>query len=310
MAEISLDVLNKGAAAPEETVAAAENKYKSTVKACAERIVNDADIKAVLLAGPSGSGKTTTANLLCDTIEAMGEECTVVSLDNFYLDHKDPRYPINEEGERDFERPDSLDLPLIKATIEKITSGKPFSVPKYDFKAGCATSVTDYPAMPDGCVIIEGLHALNPTITDGLDKDKILKIFISVSTNVNDGCERVLSGRKARFVRRMVRDSIFRGADAERTLDLWKNVLDGEDEYLYPYRHLADISFDTFHAFEMSVMSKRAIQLILKDGARNDAYAATVLRALERITPIDPSLVPEDSLIREFIGGGKYEEIY
>ncbi len=310
MAEITLNTINEGAKNPTKMIAEAEEKYHAQVKMCAERIVADGNIKAILLAGPSGSGKTTTANLLCDLIVSLGEECTVVSLDNFYLDHRDEKYPLDENGERDFECPESLDLNLIKETIEKITDGAPFSVPKYDFIKGSAVSLTDYPAMPEGCVIIEGLHALNPAITDGLKGDKILKIFISVSTNINDGFERVLSGRKARFVRRMVRDSIFRGADAERTLELWRGVLEGEDLYLYPYRHLADIAFDTFHSFELGAMKKRAEELILSGEAKNDAYAKTVLMALDKLDEISSELIPSDSLIREFIGGGKYEEIY
>ncbi len=310
MAEITLQEINAGAKVPQKTIQSADESYRKNVLMCAERVKNNDNIRVILLAGPSGSGKTTTANVLCDTIEKLGEECVVVSLDNFYLSHDDPRYPLDEEGDRDYERPDSLDLELLRAVIKNITDGKPFSVPKYDFVEGRATSIDSFPAMPEGCVIIEGLHALNPAITDGLNPEKILKIFISVSTNINDGIERILSGRKSRFVRRMVRDSIFRGADAVRTLDLWKNVLDGEDLYLYPYRHLADISFNTFHAFESGIMKERAIKLITEGEAKNDAYAQTVLRALERIEPIDEALVPADSLMREFIGGGTYEEIY
>ena len=135
-------------------------------------------------------------------------------------------------------------------------------------------------------------------------------MFISVSTNVNDGEDRLISGRKIRFVRRMVRDSIYRGADAEKTLSMWKNVLIGEDEHLYPNRKYADIEYDTFHAYEPGVMSPFAERLISPELAERDPYAGTVLTALKRVKKIPESLVPNGSLIREFIPGGKYEDLY
>ena len=108
----------------------------------------------------------------------------------------------------------------------------------------------------------------------------------------------------------MVRDSVYRGADAERTLNMWQNVLLGEDKYLYPYRGLADIDFNTFHAFEPGVMRKFAEKLISQELAEKNEYAGIVLRALSMAEYIDEKLVPRSSLIREFITGGIYEEFY
>ena len=108
----------------------------------------------------------------------------------------------------------------------------------------------------------------------------------------------------------MIRDSIYRNATAERTLAMWENVLVGEDKYLYPHRHNADVSFDTFHAFELCVMRKFAEELISDELAARNAYAGAVLDAIRQVTPLDISLVPDGSLIREFIPGGKYEALY
>ena len=311
MAEINIRELNRQALLdPAGLVSEAEERYKSFVEKIAARVAENDNIRIILLAGPSGSGKTTTANLLADGIRARGLVSSVISLDNYYRDAEDPKYPRLPNGERDFEAVEALDLDELEKTLIDISEGRDYTVPYYDFKVGGRTEVNNYPKILHGCVIIEGLHALNPKICEHLNMDRVLRVFISVSTNINDGEERILSGRKLRFVRRMVRDSVYRGADAERTLDMWENVLLGEDKYLYPYRSLADVDFNTFHAFEPGVMRRFAEGLISPELAERSEYARVVITALKTAEPIDEELVPRDSLIREFITGGIYEEFY
>ena len=108
----------------------------------------------------------------------------------------------------------------------------------------------------------------------------------------------------------MVRDSLYRNSDAERTLSMWREVLAAEDIYLYPYKETADVAFDTFHAFELGVMKPYAEKLISDELAKNNSYASTVIKALRQVALVDEKLIPEDSLIREFIPGGKYESLY
>lgn len=311
MQEIQIFEINEKAKKDARSlVSKAEERYIRFTGEIAEKIARDEKIRIVLLAGPSGSGKTTTANLLADEIRKRGLESIVISLDDFYRSPSEPDYPRLENGECDFETVDALNLLDIEKTLTDIADGKDFSVPKYDFKQGRRTSVRKYPRISHGCVIIEGLHALNPKIFEHLPREKVLRIFISVSTNIYNGFQRALSGRKIRFVRRMVRDSIYRGADAKRTLEMWENVLFGEDKYLYPYRKYADVDFNTFHAFELCVMRKYVLDLISDELAASDEYAGEVLDAVKMITPIDEDLVPQSSLIREFINEGKYEEFY
>ena len=276
----------------------------------ADTIVKNHNIRLILLAGPSGSGKTTTANLISDAIRELGEESIVISLDDFYKTHDDPAYPKSESGEHDYECPEALDLELIAKTLKAITDGEGFSVPKYDFKTGSRQFFKEYPSAKDRCVVIEGLHALNPKISDHLPAEKIYKIFVSVSTNINADDKRLLSGRKVRFIRRLVRDSIYRGADAERTLAMWRAVLEAEDIYLYPYKATANIAFDTFHIFELGVMKSFAEELLTEELASREPYVSVVLEALKNIEPIDIELVPANSLIREFVPGGIYEHLY
>ena len=311
MAEIDISEINALARSNATLlVSEAEEQYKGFVEEIATRVEKNGNIRIVLLAGPSGSGKTTSANLIADAIRSRGLVSSVISLDNFYRNSTDPAYPRLENGERDFEAVEALDLPALEETLIDISEGREYTVPYYDFKLGCRTEVNSYPKILHGCVIIEGLHALNPTICEHLNMDRVLRVFISVSTNINYCGERILSGKKLRFVRRMVRDSVYRGADAERTLELWENVLLGESKYLYPYRSLADVDFNTFHAFEPGVMRKFAEALISPELAKRDEYAGVVLRALSLAEPIAESLVPRDSLLREFITGGIYEEFY
>ncbi len=311
MPEINIKDINVMAKCdPVSLVMNSEIKYRAFCDDIANRVAKNDKIRIILLAGPSGSGKTTTANILADKIKERGLESFVISLDDFYRSSDDPDYPRLPDGERDFEALEALNLPDIEKTLTRIADGVGFAVPKYDFKLGRRTEIRNYKKISHGCVIIEGLHAMNPQIYAHLPKEKQLRIFISVSTNVNKDGKRIISGRKMRFVRRMVRDSIYRGADAERTLNMWVNVLNGEDKNLYPYRGNADVNFDTFHAFEPAVMRPYVLSLISDELAEREPYAKTVLEAVKEAYPVDEGLVPEDSLIREFIEGGKYEEFY
>ena len=310
MAEITLYELNALSKNPTLTISESEKEYHERIESVSQTIEKNENIRIVLLAGPSGSGKTTTANLIADAVRKRGEAALVVSLDDFYRSSDDPDYPKLTNGELDYECPEALDLPLLSETLGLIAEGKPFSIPKYDFKVGARVGKRAAFTEWSGCVIIEGLHALNPKISEGLPKERIIKLFVSVSTNINDRDGRILSGRKLRFVRRLVRDSIYRGTGAERTLSMWKKVLSAEDVYLYPYKETADLAFNTFHAFEPGVMRGFALPLIPKSLCDGDPYAREVRSALERIEGIDHKLVPENSLIREFIPGGIYEALY
>ena len=310
MAEMLINDINRAVlSSPAELVQKSEDAYHGMVEALAQRVCTD-EVRIVMLAGPSGSGKTTTANLLSDYIKERGCDCMVVSLDDFYRNADDPKYPRFENGERNFESVDALDLPELAKTLGAIAAAEPFTVPKYSFKIGGRTEMRTYPAMVRGCVVIEGLHALNPRVFGSLPEDKIVKLFISVSTNIIKDDKRILSGRKIRFMRRMIRDYLYRGATAQRTLDFWDGVLFGEDKYLYPTRKYADVSFNTFHPFELSVMRSFVESLISDELAHGNPYAATVLNAAREVEPMDIDLVPQTSLIREFIPGGKYEALY
>lgn len=311
MAELQLSKLNdRYTASPRECVRDAERKYHRQIDDIASYVLGHAGLRLLLIAGPSGSGKTTSANLIRDSIERGGERAMVVSLDNFYRDGSDPSYPRHSDGSRDYECPNALHLEEVTETLRRITEGQPFVLPHYDFKTASRDGERTVGDMSHGCVIVEGLHALAPVISDVIGGEHCYRLFVSVSTNIVHGGERMLSGRNIRFIRRMVRDGIYRAADAERTLQMWRGVLAAEDVYLYPHRHLADVNIDTFHEFELGVMRSAALGMIPDGLAAREPYVGLIRAALERVAGVDDRLVPENSLIREFISGGVYDDQY
>lgn len=310
MPELLLNDLLAALADPQTAVREDESRYTAHIEAVAERVAREGRVRALMLAGPSGSGKTTSANRLADAMRARGTPSMVISLDDFYLDADDPAYPCTPEGAQDFESVEALDLEALTATLSDIVAERAFSVPHYDFKRGARDEVRHYEAAAGECVIIEGLHALNPRICSPLPAERLLRVFISVSTNLATPAGRLLSGRKMRFLRRLVRDRLYRGAGAERTLTMWQGVLAGEERYLYPFRSLADVDFNTFHRFELSALKPYAEPLLTEELRAQSQLVATVHGALACLPAIPQSLISDDSLIREFIPGGTYESIY
>ena len=311
MPDIRIEDINAGVlSSPASFILDTEKKYAERLRTLAERVTSSENLSIVLISGPSGSGKTTTANLLADVIIEQGRRCMVLSLDDFYLPTDSPRYPRHKDGTLDYETVYALDLPQISETLSDIANNREFSVPKYNFKKSRRDSMREYPPIDGGVVIIEGLHALNPLISTSLSYGSAFKIFISVSTNVTMDGERIISGRKIRFLRRLIRDSLYRATSPLSTVKIWRSVLLGEDNYLYPTRKYADVEFDTFHAFELSIMRPFAEALITEDIYDSDEIVRVAYDAVRRAEPLPLECLPRTSLIREFVPGGIYEQLY
>ncbi len=289
-------------------VAASEAAYRSKIESVCRDLMAGGQ-RVLMLAGPSSSGKTTTANILCDLLEAAGHPAVVVSLDNFYRDQNEPDYPRNPDGSLDFETVEALAIGEIHDCIEAVLAGRSYDMPHFDFKKACRDGRIPLQVPDGGIVIVEGLHALNPVLTEGLDG--LYRLFISVSTNVNDAeGHRLLSGRKIRFMRRLSRDFLYRNSDAAKTYELWEKVVAGELQYLYPYRYLADCQLDTFHPYEIGVLRGYAEPLLSGEETKDNEYFAAVRAGMSHLPLIDSRLVPGTSLLREFIPGGVYESLY
>ncbi len=279
-------------------------EYEKRIDSAVDTILKDSRIDIVMLAGPSSSGKTTTAKKLCDGIRRRGGNAYIISLDDFYFNRDD--IPINPDGLPDYENVTALDIQLIAKTFNSLINEREAVIPVFNFQTGKREDKGNLIHIDDDDVIIvEGIHALNPIITQGIDKNHIYKIYISVSSRFTDDEGKILlSKRNIRFIRRMIRDYHFRAAEVEFTCFLWKGVLKGEDEFVFPYKNQADEFINSIHPFEECVFRNEA-QLLMSHIDENSSYYAEVKKlydAVECFTPLSRDLLPEDSLLREFIG--------
>lgn len=289
---------------PTDFVLKCEQRYNNIIEDIAKRIVEEKGREIVMLAGPSSAGKTTTARKLCENLNKKGVKTYVLSLDDFYLNRAD--IPYLPDGTQDYETVYALDLPLFTECVNKLLMGESVKNPVFDFTTGKRSDkeFNEITLGKEDVVIIEGLHALNPVITEKIE-GKLLKIYINVSSRIYDNKGNIiLNKRNMRFVRRMVRDYKFRDSTVDNTYKLWRNVTAGEDKYLFPFRDNADIKVNTIHLYESCVLKSQALPL-LYESEISDEYkddAKKLCKALEKFEDINISSVPEDSLLREFLG--------
>ena len=296
--------INKLALEPEKFLGDCTKDYHERVSAVAKNIFDDKIKKVVMLAGPSSSGKTTTANLLSAEFSKLGSRAYTVSLDDFYH----PRsvgYPLDENGKPDYECVEALDIELLHSCFGELLKNSSAMFPVFDFHSGeRINNAKKIELSENDVIIVEGLHALNPVIAETLDEKSLYKVYVSVSTRVyKDDGSVLLSKRDLRFVRRMVRDFSFRSTSVERTYEIWQSVMRGEDKYLFPFEGNADIKLDSFHACEPCVLSERAIKLLeTVTVSEYKKQAELMIDKLKLFRTIDCSVLPEDSLLREFTG--------
>lgn len=289
---------------PKEFIEECEEGYQEIINSIAEKINSEKGREIVMLAGPSSAGKTTTARRIKESLEKSGVKTYVLSLDDFYLNRDD--IPYLPDGSQDYETVYALDLECLEKELNALLRGERVKSPIYDFTTGRRSEnlFNEIVLGKEDVVIIEGLHALNPIITDKV-QGNVLKVYINVSSRIYDkDGNTILNKRNLRFVRRMVRDYKYRDSTVENTCRLWKNVTRGEDEYLFPYRDNADIKANTIHFYEPCVLKHQALKMI-GDSTVSDKYREhilTLVNALKQFNDIDEKFVPENSLLREFLG--------
>ena len=294
----------KAESSPEEFIRECEKRYQDIIDKIVKRISEEDGREIIMLAGPSSAGKTTTAKRIKEGLLKKGVTAYVLSLDDFYLNRDE--IPYLPDGSQDYETVYALDLQRLENDLNSLLRGETVKTPIFDFLVG-KRSDTQFNTITLGqedVVIIEGLHALNPLITEKVN-GKLLKVYINVSSRVCDeNGEVLLSKRNLRFLRRMIRDYKFRASSVDNTYKLWKNVMMGEDKYLFPYRDNADIKANTIHLYEPCVIKNQALPLLrnseVSEEFREDAEK--LCAALEKFCDIEENKVPCDSLLREFLG--------
>ncbi|MDR2357527.1 MAG: nucleoside kinase [Oscillospiraceae bacterium] len=307
----NLSVINRNAREdPEAFARECESEYHSRLEMAVGMIrKNISRSPIVLLSGPSGSGKTTTAKRISDELGRSGIMAHTVSLDNYFRSVSPDSTPRTPTGEYDFESPLCLDMELINAHFAALARGEEILIPHFRFstQSRSKSKFTAMRLMGSEIAIFEGIHALNDIITR-VHPDAF-RLYISARSDVADDSGRTrFKGTWIRLIRRVVRDSFFRGTSAQGTLRMWANVRRGEKLHISPFKNSAHCLLDTSMQYEISALKRYASEAFgdIPGGAGRFDELRLILPALELFEDISPELIPPDSILREFIGGGKY----
>lgn len=297
---VDIGLINTAASNPKNFVNHCEIEYESRVMAAAAE-VRGSESKIVMLTGPSASGKTTTAHKLAAALKQAGTHAVVVSLDDFYLNIED--YPRLPDGSKDYENVTALDVPEIhRCLLELIQTGHA-EFPEFDFVKERRKEIRRSIALQGGLVIVEGIHALNPLLTEELPQGNVYKIYAGLREEYAYGGQRFLPTRDLRLARRMVRDDKYRGTDLAQTISMWENVCEGEDRYIKAYKIYADLLLDTSFSYEICLLANHIMPLRerkIKEPEQKILNA--LIEQFSACTPISDDLVPAQSMLREFIG--------
>lgn len=307
MQYFSIRKMNELAKTPRGFIADCERTYDNEILRAAKHILSVAETRPlVLLSGPSGSGKTTTAQRIEALLDGWGHETHTLSMDNYFYRRADGVLPLDEYGKPDLESPRCIDIELLKNHLKRIAAGEPVEMPVFDFANQRRKEETvHFHRRPGEIVVMEGIHALNPDVV-GEDNLSALStgIYISVRTRLTNDEGYALHPSKVRLARRLLRDKEGRGMDYRATVERLQSVSRGERLYIMPNKHRADISLDTFIPYEMAVYRDEIIRELseVDDAFLERSGVSDLLPLLRAITPISRKLVPDNAMIREFIG--------
>ncbi|WP_294510466.1 adenylyl-sulfate kinase [uncultured Intestinimonas sp.] len=297
---------------PAGFVAECDGVYQKRLETAADRILERMkESPIVLLSGPSGSGKTTTALKLEQELERRGVQTHTISMDNYFKTLNRKTAPRNAEGDIDYESPELLDMDLLDETFTRLSRGEWVIVPKFEFARQMRNDSRGTPLKLDKneIAIFEGIHALNDDIAGR--HPEATTLYISARSNILEGEALRFKGTWMRISRRAVRDYNFRGTDLVETLSMWYNVRRGEKLHISPFKGRANVIIDSSLRYEVPVFAnyaaplRQAVEQVPADNERRAELEAMV-DAFRYFQPLSPDLVPADSLIREFIGGGSY----
>lgn len=274
----------------------------------AKDIVKHSEVKVVLLAGPSSSGKTTTTRKLCMYLRSLGMNPKTISMDDYFVDKENN--PVDEDGNPDYECLEAIDLKLFNQQMASLVAGEKVSVPTYNFLLGKKEYKKTMQVEKNELILIEGIHGLDPNILTNIKREKKYKIYLSALTELNMDDHNRISTTDNRLLRRMIRDNRTRGYNVEATLKSWPSVRKGEEKYIFPYQDDADVTFNTALIYELGVL-KTYVEPLLYSVDQNSEYyeeAKRLINFLRLFLPIPSESIPQDSILREFIGGSCFHD--
>jgi uridine kinase len=259
--------------------------------------------RVVLIAGPSSSGKTTFSRRLAIQLLALGVSPFALELDNFFVDRE--KTPLGEDGQYDFEALAALDLDLLGENLARLLAGEPVQLPKYNFKAGKQEAGDTIQLAPEQIIIMEGIHGLDPHLVPAKVARQAYRIYVSALTQLNLDRHNRVSTTDTRLIRRIVRDTRERGYTAAQTIGRWESVRRGEKKYIFPYQENADAMFNSALVYELSALKPLAEPILrqVPHGAPEYIEAKRLLAFLEWFLPVELDLIPDNSIMREFVGG-------
>jgi uridine kinase len=287
-----------------EVILVSEALHEQQIADLAESVANRADkTRIVLIAGPSSSGKTTFSKRLSIQLLAQGLLPFPVEIDNYFVDRE--KTPKDENGQFDFEAIGALDTQLFSDHLAKLIAGQEIQMPRYNFKSGLSEPGDVVKLQKDQVIVLEGIHGLNPNLIPGINPEQTYRIYVSCLTQLNLDLHNRISTTDTRMLRRIVRDATERGYSAQQTIQRWDSVRRGEKRHIFPFQENADDMFNSALAYELSALKPLAEPLLrqVPFGVPEYIEAKRLLAFLEWFLPVDSSLIPDNSLLREFIGG-------
>ena len=265
-------------------------------------------VRLAFIAGPSSSGKTTFSKRLSIQLLAHGIRPTTLALDDFFLSRKDT--PRDANGEYDFESLYALDLPLFNDVLLRLMDGEEVTLPRFNFVEGSRDVGETLRISQDHVIIVEGIHGMNPDLVRDIPPQRIYRVYVSALTQLNIDQHNRVPTTDTRLLRRIVRDATYRGYSASDTIKRWESVRRGEKRWIFPYQEHADVMFNSALVYELAVLKPFAEPLLLQVKPRTPEHieAKRLLSFLEWFVPATPKLIPDNSILREFVGGSILRE--